>query len=267
MRAIVLTSTFLRHQHAVNRLAQRVDVVGVWQEQKSFVPERYATDAAEEAVIAKHFAARDASERTWFAADATLRVAASRVHRVGPNGCNAGEQIDVMRSASPDVVFVFGTGLLTRELIDCFPASIINLHLGVSPYYRGAGTNFWPLVNGEPELVGATIHCLDAGIDSGPMLAHVRPEMHVTDGPHDVGNRAIAAAAERLPGVARAYLEGRIAPVPQAGGGRLYRRADFTAASVIQLYKNFASGMLADYLGDKSNRDNRLRLLDPPESS
>jgi hypothetical protein len=55
--------------------------------------------------------------------------------------------------------------------------------------------------------------------------------------------------------------------VPQPGGGRLYRRADFTAAAVLQLYQNFESGMLGAYLDDKSNRDNRLRLLDPQESS
>ena len=53
---------------------------------------------------------------------------------------------------STDVVLVFGTGILREALLSAFPGRLINIHLGLSPYYRGAGTNFWPLVNGEPEL-------------------------------------------------------------------------------------------------------------------
>ena len=63
-----------------------------------------------------------------------------------------------MKACTPDVVLVCGTGILREELINLFPGHIINIHLGLSPYYRGAGTNFWPLVNREPEYLGATIH-------------------------------------------------------------------------------------------------------------
>ena len=48
----------------------------------------------------------------------------------------------------------------------------INIHAGVSPYYRGAGCNFWALYDGNPHLVGATIHLLSKGLDSGPILYH-----------------------------------------------------------------------------------------------
>ena len=80
-----------------------------------------------------------------------------------------------MAAARPDVVLVFGTGILREPLLSAFDGRIINIHLGLSPYYRGAGTNFWPLVNREPEYVGATIHYLDAGIDTGPIISHARP--------------------------------------------------------------------------------------------
>ena len=38
---------------------------------------------------------------------------------------------------------------------------ILNLHLGISPYYKGSGTNYFPLVNNEPQYVGATFMFLD----------------------------------------------------------------------------------------------------------
>ena len=56
MKAILLTSTFRRHVHVANTVAAGCDLAGVWQEEKTFRPERYAHDAADEAVIQRHFA-------------------------------------------------------------------------------------------------------------------------------------------------------------------------------------------------------------------
>ena len=44
--------------------------------------------------------------------------------------------------------------------------------MGVSPYYRGTDCNFWALYDNNPHLVGATIHMLSKGLDSGPILYH-----------------------------------------------------------------------------------------------
>ena len=48
--------------------------------------------------------------------------------------------------------------------------------MGISPYYRGTDCNFWALYDGNPELVGATIHLLSKGLDSGKILAHATSE-------------------------------------------------------------------------------------------
>ena len=48
----------------------------------------------------------------------------------------------------------------------------LNIHLGISPYYRGTDCNFWALYDNNPHLVGATIHLLSKGLDNGPILYH-----------------------------------------------------------------------------------------------
>jgi folate-dependent phosphoribosylglycinamide formyltransferase PurN len=257
-RAIVLTSTMRRHQFVANTAASGLDVVGVWQEEKSFEPLSFAAAPGDEQVIADHFAARDRSEEEYFGAHAVVHAP---VHRVPPGGCNAADAIEAMRRLRPDVVLVFGTGLLRKTLIDTFTGAIINIHLGLSPFYRGAGTNFWPLVNRQPEYCGATIHFLDAGVDSGPIISHVRPEMTAADGPHDIGNRTIAAAADALVAAARAHAASPLRGVVQTGGGRVYRRADFSADAVRRLYANFTDGMIAEYLNDRGARDARVPLV------
>jgi methionyl-tRNA formyltransferase len=258
MRAIVLTSTMRRHCYVANSISEVVDVVGVWQERKSFQPLSYAVTAEDAAVIERHFEARQASEDEFFEGHDVVRGSA---RTVAPGGCNETTEIDAMCAARPDVVLVFGTGLLKRPLLDRFPNRVLNIHLGLSPYYRGAGTNFWPLVNGEPEYCGATIHFMDEGVDSGPIIGHVRPEIDAGDGPHDIGNKTIVAAAEVLVRAAQALERGRLAATPQDADGRVYRRADFSAEAVRRLYANFERGMVADYLANRQSRDAALSLV------
>ena len=48
--------------------------------------------------------------------------------------------------------------------------------MGLSPYYRGSSCNFWALYDNNPHLVGATIHYLSKGLDSGKIIFHVFPD-------------------------------------------------------------------------------------------
>ena len=53
----------------------------------------------------------------------------------------------------------------------------------MSPYYE-AWRNYWPLVNNEPECVGATFMKIDGGIDTGPILHQIRANFKIKDNIH-----------------------------------------------------------------------------------
>ena len=86
------------------------------------------------------------------------------------NKCPIGLLSDFLKS---DVYVVFGSSYIKGELIDFLVEQrAINIHAGVSPYYKGTDCNFWALYDDNPHLVGTTIHLLSKGLDSGPMLYH-----------------------------------------------------------------------------------------------
>src|SRR3990167_5311279 len=261
-RILLLTSTFLRHQYFIHALCRQLDVIGVWREEKSFKPEEYAGNDDDRAVIAKHFDARDRSEEQYFKEWGDQQLPRNMVvHDLPPNTINTPGELAAMRALQPELILVFGSGILREGIIEAFAGKIINLHLGLSPYYRGSGTNFWPLVNGEPEYVGATIHYLDAGIDSGDIICHVRPTITPEGGPHDLGNAAIIAAVEALPAVVSAHARRTIHAAPQRTDiGKLYLRKHFNADAVRTLYANFARGMILDYLREKDARVSAPRI-------
>ena len=72
---------------------------------------------------------------------------------------------------------MFGPSYIKGDLIDILVnKNSINIHMGVSPYYRSSSCNFWAMNNKDYEHVGSTIHMLSKGSDSGDMLFHALPK-------------------------------------------------------------------------------------------
>lgn len=69
----------------------------------------------------------------------------------------------------PDLGIHAGAGLLRRPLIDAFRLGVLNAHMGLVPAYRGMNVAEWAALEGAP--VGCTVHLIDTGIDTGPILA------------------------------------------------------------------------------------------------
>lgn len=130
------------------------------------------------------------------------------------------------------------------------------MHLGLSPYYRGAATNFWPLVDRNPACVGATFMYIDQGIDTGEIIHQVRASYDFFDNPSTIGNRLIKDMTEVFAEIIIKY-DFLIKPeIPAYSDFRkFYKKRDFTEDSVEQVYLNFKEGMVEDYLNkmDKQN--------------
>lgn len=253
IRTLLLTSTERRHAYVARALAQGTRVVGVVSEEKATAGPSPEPATDDQRVVASHFAERDRVEERLMGGDVPFPdVDRLRVPR---GGSNEASTLEWVVARDPDAVVLFGTSIIKPPLLTLFAGRMINLHLGLSPYYRGSGTNFWPLVNGEPELVGATIHHAVASVDAGAILHQVRPEAAPTDRAHDLGTRTIMAAARVLPEVVVRAVTGELPGVEQdLSGGRLYRRRDFDADAVRTLWKNLEEGMMATYVDHSERR-------------
>jgi methionyl-tRNA formyltransferase len=123
----------------------------------------------------------------------------------------------------PDVIAVFGTSLIRGPLLSQGRLGIFNLHGGLSPHYRGADCTFWALYNGEPDQVGCTLHRIDSGIDTGKLIAHVRPEVGERDDELTLFWRGIRDSAEVYAQMLERLERGEVLGQPQAEKGRLYQ--------------------------------------------
>jgi folate-dependent phosphoribosylglycinamide formyltransferase PurN len=84
---------------------------------------------------------------------------------------NSQEAIDRIKSLNPVCIVVAGARILSKEFLQNCRCPIINIHAGITPLYRGVHGAYWALAEKRPELCGVTVHLVDAGIDTGPILA------------------------------------------------------------------------------------------------
>ena len=78
---------------------------------------------------------------------------------------------DLLRRLAPAVVVVNGTRIISDAVLRAVPCPFVNVHAGITPRYRGVHGGYWALAEGRPELAGTTVHLVDAGIDTGGVLA------------------------------------------------------------------------------------------------
>jgi methionyl-tRNA formyltransferase len=109
---------------------------------------------------------------------------------------NDADLVTLADTCKPDVIAVFGTSLIKSELLNRGRLGLLNLHGGLSPHYRGADCTFWALYNGEPDQVGCTLHFINPGIDTGDLIAHVRPAVKEGDTEFELFWRTVKDSAE-----------------------------------------------------------------------
>lgn len=90
-------------------------------------------------------------------------------------GCPFSLGTDAMASASATAPAdaVISVNWLTRvppQFLDRFEHGVLNGHPGALPRFRGNAAPNWAIIAGDPEIV-ATVHRMDPGLDSGPILA------------------------------------------------------------------------------------------------
>jgi len=179
MKVTLLTSNNNRHNYLVNLLSECCDELFVIQECATIFP----------GVIPGHYLASETMKNYFEKVnDAQLNLfgnsyvnTTSKNVKILPmlmgdlNNCSLKSISDFLKS---DIYVVFGSSYIKGDLIDFLVKQrALNIHMGVSPYYRGTDCNFWALYDNNPHLVGATIHMLSKGLDSGPMLYHAMSKL------------------------------------------------------------------------------------------
>lgn len=132
-----------------------------------------------------------------------------------PPRIRAGEVIDRLQAFGAECAVVVAYGqILPQAFLDLFPLGTLNVHASLLPAYRGAAPLQRCLLAGETRT-GVTIMLLDAGMDTGPVLAQRAVPIREDATYGSLHDEMAEAGGELLLETLRAWRAGRIVPVPQ----------------------------------------------------
>ena len=124
-----------------------------------------------------------------------------------------------LEKLAPDLILVAAYGHILPPAILQLPRfGCLNVHMSLLPKYRGAAPIQWALLNGDA-VTGVTIMKMDAGMDTGDILAQTSTPILPADDAQTLHDRLACLGAELLVGTIPEYVAGRIQPRPQPADG------------------------------------------------
>ncbi len=267
-KIILLTGSELRHEFFRKFIAQSegFQVINTYCEgQEKSLRAMFSQDNSGNSMRSKHLSAREQSENDFFGLFVETAVDYSNAVFLRKGDINSPHISKLIIDSQPDLLIAYGCSIIREPLLSTFKGHFLNVHLGLSPYYRGSGTNYWPLVNGEPEYVGATFMHIDAGIDTGAIIHQIRAKYSWGDSPSQVGNRLIVAMSRICRDIILNFdLLFKMRPLPMPKNVKFYKTVDYTEASVFALYRNFEVGLIDRYLLEEKIRCAKVPIVINP---
>jgi methionyl-tRNA formyltransferase len=127
--------------------------------------------------------------------------------------------LERMRALGPDVAVVVAYGqILPRELLAVPGHGFVNVHFSLLPRWRGASPVVRTLLAGD-EVTGVTLMLLDAGMDTGPVIAVEPTRVEEGESAGELTARLAGLGAEMLRAHLGPYLAGERPPRPQPEEG------------------------------------------------
>jgi len=118
------------------------------------------------------------------------------------------------------VVLAGYMALLGPELLDCFPQAVINVHPSLLPAFPGLDAIGQALSYGV-KVFGVTVHFVDAGVDSGPVILQGALELEEPGGPEQVHDLLRPLEHELLTRAVRLAAQGQLR-VEDGDGRRIH---------------------------------------------
>ena len=176
-KIIILTGDELRHKYFRVKMSndKRFDVIRTFCEGDELsLKNRILKHNDSTWLELNHAYARDQSEIDFFQDYLDDAEDHSKPEHIKKGMINDPSIVDNIILLNADIVICYGSSLIKPDLIDAYKGKFLNVHLGLSPYYKGSGTNIFPIIDKRPEMVGATFMYIDQGIDTGDIIHQIK---------------------------------------------------------------------------------------------
>ena len=263
MNIVIITSNSIRHNYFKIMFSNntKINVIKTYVESKELLNLDIIRDSDLDNLNETHFHTRHNIEHDFFSDIINNVPDKSNSKYIEKGDINSESIVNEIYNLKPDLIITYGCSIIKPKLINLFHNKILNVHLGLSPYYFGSGTNFHALVNNEIHFFGYTFMYIDKGIDTGEIIHQSRPDVFPFDNPHQIGNRLIKKMVNDFIILVENFKLIKKINSSNKFIGKTYKNKDATIELTEKLYDNFENNMVYKYLKCKDELINRYKLI------
>ena len=263
MRIVTITGDHPRHGYLVRQVAESGLLAGtIVERRESFEPQ--PPDGLSNrlsALFTLHFNRRTEAEAHAFGDAALTEVAGIRSLQVELDSLNGPGTIAFLKEIGPDLILSYGCHRLEPPVLACARLYAWNVHGGLSPWYRGVATHFWPSYMLEPQMTGMTLHETTEQLDAGGIVHQTGVELVRRDGLHDLAARAAKGFADGLPDFLGHVADAPepVSGIPQTSTGRLWTVRAWRPEHLVVIYDHYEDRIVDRVLdGELEGREPKL---------
>jgi phosphoribosylglycinamide formyltransferase-1 len=118
--------------------------------------------------------------------------------------------VEILRAHTVQLVCFAGfMRIAGPTLLNAFPGAVLNIHPSLLPSFPGLDAQRQAFEHGV-QVSGCTVHFVDAGIDSGPIVLQAVVPLRDDDTPETLAARILEREHEIYPRAVRLWAEGRL---------------------------------------------------------
>lgn len=259
MKILWIGGSHGRHLYYINRISEEFEISGAIIEGRENIVPNVPDNLCEidKQNFIRHFRNRELAEGRYFGKQNLPDIPTLKIDK---KELNSEKCLEFLKSIEPNVVLLFGCGLIKEPMYSTLPEHTINLHLGLSPEYRGSAGLFWAFYFMEPNNAGSTFHYIIEEPDAGDIIHQTIPKLEKSDGIHDVQCKVVLESSEDMIRLLKILEENGIwRRYKQLRTGKLFTGGEFKPEHLRVNYNVFNDDMVKQYLdGELKSRELKL---------
>ena len=200
---LLITGDHLRHNYLADSFSKAFDdFVWIIEKREDYHPKIDKSFSNEiQKLQKKHFEKRYDAELEFFNKKAgdIAKKKAKKIFKIKYEDFFNGELKKILKTVNSDYLISYGCHKISDESLSIVKNYKWNIHGGLSPWYRGVATHFWPSYMLEPEYTGMTVHNLTKDIDGGDIIHQYVSELNSEDGIHQNACRVLKGFSLSFP--------------------------------------------------------------------
>jgi len=168
MKILVLTTQTFHHAYFIRKISGLFKDITVFQENKRLI---FPFETSHDFEIERD----DFEQNLWF------KESSSEIKKIVNTeefeDLNDEKHVSRLKKLFPDLIIVFGTGVLRKKILETINCPLLNLHGGDPEKYRGLDSHLWSIYHKDYDSLVVTLHHVNSELDTGDIVLQSKVEI------------------------------------------------------------------------------------------